>query len=106
MPRFEESIPRLNSVERAVRVLGDYVSVVQACHSSELERFTYAPEIEAAKEDVEQCHAGMLWTLLHNQGRSSPVGKPIRAFLGMGQSEAMTQEQINAAKAFAERFGR
>lgn len=38
--------------EQVAKVLRDYASIVRTCHSSELERFTYLPEIEDALKAV------------------------------------------------------
>ena len=42
--------------------------------------------------------APLLWVLYNHQGAHSPIGQPIRRYLGMGQFERMTSEQIQAAK--------
>jgi hypothetical protein len=45
--------------------------------------------------------APLLWVLWHHLGASSPVGQPIRRYLGMGQHDRMTPEGIEAAKRWA-----
>jgi hypothetical protein len=44
--------------------------------------------------------APLLWVLWNHLGGSSPIGQPIRQYLGMGQFERMTEEQIEAAKQY------
>ena len=41
--------------------------------------------------------APLLWLLWNHQGSRSPVGLPIRDYLGMGQFESMSDAQIEAA---------
>lgn len=47
----------------------------------------------------ETMHELLLLALYHAQGAHSPVGQPIRQFLGMDQFDPMTEEQIAIAKA-------
>ena len=47
--------------------------------------------------------APLLWVLWHHLGASSPVGQPIRRYLGMGQHDRMTPEEVVAAKRWARR---
>jgi hypothetical protein len=49
--------------------------------------------------------APLLWVLLHHLGSNSPVGQPIRCYLGMGQFERMTPRQIEAASSWADSAG-
>lgn len=42
--------------------------------------------------------APLLWVLYNHQGAYSPIGQPIRQYLGIGQFEPMTADQIQAAK--------
>jgi len=44
--------------------------------------------------------APLLWLLWSHQGAHSPIGQPIRQYLGMGQFERMTSEQIQAAEQY------
>ena len=44
--------------------------------------------------------APLLWLLWNHQGSSSPVGQPIRKYLGMGQFQRMSKEQVEAAKSW------
>jgi hypothetical protein len=44
--------------------------------------------------------APLLWVLWNHLGSGSPVGQPIRQYLGMGQFERMTEDQIQAAKQY------
>lgn len=44
--------------------------------------------------------APLLWLLWNHQGSGSPVGQPIRKYLGMGQFQGMTKEQVEAAKSY------
>lgn len=76
----------------------------QACNethpqlSAELsERFGPQPAVA-----VNEQHPGLLWALYHHQGGNSPVGQPIRAALGIGQHDRLTDEQIAKAKQWAE----
>ena len=43
-----------DSLQRAAELLRRYASVIRDCHSSELERFDYIPEVEEAAENVER----------------------------------------------------
>ncbi len=70
----------------------------------------WAPRIALAVlnacQDVEPTHdltsaAPLLWVLWHHLGASSPVGQPIRRYLGMGQHDRMTPEGIEAATRWA-----
>jgi hypothetical protein len=45
--------------------------------------------------------APLLWVLWNHQGAGSPVGQPIRRYLGMGQFERMSEEQVKAARDWA-----
>lgn len=45
--------------------------------------------------------APLLWVLWHHLGASSPVGQPIRRYLGMGQHDRMTNKQMDAATRWA-----
>jgi len=44
--------------------------------------------------------APLLWVLWNHLGGSSPIGQPIRQYLGMDQFERMTEDQIQAAKQY------
>ena len=46
--------------------------------------------------------APLLWLLWNHLGGESPVGRPIREYLGMGQFESMSDAQIVAAKQYAD----
>ena len=48
----------------------------------------------------QQMEAALLWALYHLQGSRSPIGRPIRRLLGIGQHDALTEEQLARAKAF------
>ena len=48
----------------------------------------------------QQMEAALLWALYHHQGGSSSIGQPIRRLLGIGQHDALTEEQLARAKAF------
>jgi hypothetical protein len=45
--------------------------------------------------------APLLWVLWHHLGASSQVGQPIRRYLGMGQHDRMTSEEVEAAQRWA-----
>ena len=45
--------------------------------------------------------APLLWVLWNHQGSGSPVGQPIRKYLGMGQFQGMSKEQVETAKSWA-----
>jgi hypothetical protein len=45
--------------------------------------------------------APLLWVLWHHLGSSSPVGQPIREYLGMGRFQPMSEEQVEAAKGWS-----
>jgi hypothetical protein len=49
--------------------------------------------------------APLLWVLYRHQGGSSPVGQPIRRYLGMGEHEHLTPQQIRAARSWADSTG-
>ena len=46
--------------------------------------------------------APLLWVLWYHQGAKSHVGQPIRKYLGMGQFERMSDQQIEVAKRWAQ----
>jgi len=46
--------------------------------------------------------APLLWLLWKHLGSQSPVGQPIREYLGIGQFDRMTEEQVEAAKQYVE----
>lgn len=50
----------------------------------------------------QKAESALLWALYHSQGGSSPVGQPIRRLLGIGQHDALTEQQVSDAKGFAE----
>lgn len=52
----------------------------------------FAPEFRRA----------LLWLLWHHQGGKSPVGQPIRAMLGIGQHDYLTDSELAEAKAYRE----
>jgi hypothetical protein len=45
--------------------------------------------------------APLLWVLFNHLGAGSPVGQPIRRYLGMGQHDRMTDKQMDAATRWA-----
>jgi hypothetical protein len=45
-----------------------------------------------------ESRAMLLNVLWHHQGGSSPVGQPLRALLGIGQHDRLTDEQVSEAK--------
>ena len=53
--------------------------------------------VENLKPEV---RAALLFALWHHQGSSSQVGQPIRAMLGIGEHDALTPEQLAAARGF------
>jgi hypothetical protein len=58
---------------------------------------TDQPEPAPATEESSAV-APLLWVLWHHLGANSPVGQPIREYLGMGQFEPMSKEQVESAK--------
>ena len=46
--------------------------------------------------------APLLWVLWHHLGGRSPVGQPIRRYLGIGQFKRLTPEQLAMAKQYQE----
>lgn len=63
----------------------------------------FLPEIE--DQDLLKRQAPLLWVLWHHQGAGSSVGQPIRDYLGMGQFERMTAQQIQTASNWADLTG-
>jgi hypothetical protein len=57
-----------------------------------------APPAPAAHDPTSA--APLLWLLWNHQGSGSPVGQPIRKYLGMGQFQRMSKEQVEAAKSW------
>lgn len=49
-------------------------------------------------EAMKEMRGLLLFALWHHQGGSSEVGQPIRKFLGIGEYDHLTQEQIAEAK--------
>jgi hypothetical protein len=48
-----------NDLERAAELLRHYADIIRNCHSSELERFDYLPEVEDAAEAVAKTVAAL-----------------------------------------------
>jgi hypothetical protein len=63
------------------------------------------PHGECAAE-IRDLKGLLLWALWHNLGASSPVGRPIRAALGIEVHDALTPEQIHAGADVAARVMR
>jgi hypothetical protein len=65
-----------------------------------LEREVVVDQPEPAPLATEESSAvaPLLWVLWHHLGANSPVGQPIREYLGMGQFEPMSEEQVESAK--------
>lgn len=66
-----------------------------------IDQMTHAEAMEKMAElaeEKERMRGLLLWALYHHQGGSSPIGQPIRKFLGIGEHENMTQEQVVDAK--------
>lgn len=55
-------------------------------------------ELAALLRERDTLRAVALLALYHHQGGFSPVGQPIRRALGIGQFDAMTDEQLAIAK--------
>ena len=53
---------------------------------------------EPAESELRNIRGLLLWSLYHHQGGSSTVGQPIRKYLGIGEHDAMTREQITEAQ--------
>jgi hypothetical protein len=71
-----------------------------------LERFTdprlgepWPAPAPPARHDLTNV-APLLWVLWNHQGSQSSAGQPIRRYLGMGQFERMSKEQVEAAASF------
>lgn len=56
------------------------------------------PKFQTLADRAEAMESLLLWALYHSQGGSSAVGQPIRKFLGIGQHDHLTAEQIDRAK--------
>lgn len=54
--------------------------------------------VAAVLAEIERARALLLLALYHHQGGSSVVGQSIRRFLGIGQHDHLTPEQIAQAK--------
>lgn len=88
-------LPEIAALDRqrtdAQQVRDDAVRTMRECearmHAAEAERYTL--------------EAMALWVLWHHQGYNSEIGRPIRAYLGMGRGEYLTDAQLAKAKAFA-----
>jgi hypothetical protein len=48
-----------------------------------------------------EVRAALLFALWHHQGSSSDVGQPIRALLGIGQYDRLSDADLEAAKSFS-----
>jgi hypothetical protein len=68
--------------------------ITEAARWGQRQGWDARPEQPAPAADV----APLLWVLWHHMGGNSPVGQPIRKYLGMGQFERMSKEQVKAAK--------
>ena len=53
--------------------------------------------LELSPEFTDTARAALLWVLWHHQGRSSPIGQPIRFALGMGAHEPLSEHQVQEA---------
>lgn len=63
---------------------------------SELHRV--ARQRDEACDENKKMKGLLLYALYYHQGSQSPVGQPIREFLGIGQFDQLTDEQLVAAK--------
>lgn len=97
-------------------LIGSFVASARAAHDDrttleqdlrELRSLVSAREAEidllkgllhdVEKAGRETAEGLLLWALWHHQGSGSPVGQPIRRYLGMGQHDAMLVEQVQHA---------
>ena len=54
--------------------------------------------MERLRKEREDMEGLLLWALWHHQGSGSPVGRPIRKFLGMEQHQALLVGQTHHAR--------
>lgn len=55
-------------------------------------------DITVMRKEIEDMRGLLLWALWHHQGGSSPVGQPIRKFMGIGPHDALLVGQVHHAK--------
>lgn len=55
-------------------------------------------DITAMRKEIEDMQGLLLWALWHHQGAGSPVGQPIRKFMGIDKHEALLVGQVHHAK--------
>ena len=70
--------------------------------SAALEGLAKEAAVQAQPKFADEERAALLWVLYHFQGGSSPVGQPIRAALGLGQHDHLSDSQIAVAKGWGE----
>lgn len=84
---------------------GDQLEVAEQ-EKAELHRMigahSTAEATELPYEFAPEFRRALLWLLWHHQGGKSPVGQPIRAMLGIGQHDPLTDSELAEAKAYRE----
>lgn len=85
--RFE-NVAGLDALEQQLRIL-------RSVH------FAATQPAQASEKVTGKFRAALLWLLWCHQGGSSEVGQPIRAMLGIGPHDCMTDEQVAEAKTYA-----
>lgn len=83
------------ALEESEAAKAELRSMLMAEFSAEPFQQTRASDLSTISKDVQDA---LLFALWHHQGGSSPVGQPIRAMLGIGQHDHMTDEEVAAAK--------
>ena len=87
-------------------MVGEFYPNIEELSDGDYVRFKDYERLEREcaelRKKLEQAETLLLLSLLHHQGGHSNVGQPIRQFLGMGQFDRMTTEQVNRARTLPE----
>ena len=94
----EERVEAADALER-LTAENDGHKISITCYQAQVDDLT--AERDALRADAERKDSLLLWALYHHQGSGSPIGKPIRRALGLGQFDALSAEQVAKAIAIA-----
>lgn len=86
----------MNRHEQVADVL-DRARALEADHDPDSWPAVQMRDITLMSTEIEAMQGLLLWVLWHHQGASSPVGQPIRKFMGIGPHEALTVGQVHHA---------
>ena len=75
----------------------DRVKLLEDDHDPEGWPAVQMKDITVMRKEIEDMQGLLLWALWHHQGGGSPVGQPIRKFMGIGQHDALLVGQVHHA---------